>query len=341
MRLKIENLSVSLERQDILQNISLQAEQGEFLSLLGPSGCGKTTLLKTIAGILSPHTGSIFLGGEDITRLPPHKRGVVILFQDIRLFPNMTVAENVAFPLKMQAVPKAARLAQAEDLLNRVQLPGCGGRRVGALSGGEQQRVALARALAAKPRLLLLDEPFSALDENLRDEMRALVLSLHRAFAMTTVLVTHDRGEALSMSDRVALLFAGAIEQLGTPEEVYLRPATRRAADYFGGCTYLDGQVRGGVFTGGFLTLPAALADGGYTLCLREDAWWLSPEGAYAFTVKSTQFCGAHTLAALSAPEGATVQKKLFGAVDVQPGAVLRFDLDPDAAVFFPREDPL
>ena len=259
MRLEIEHLSVALAGRDILQGVSLQVKEGEFLSLLGPSGCGKTTLLKAVAGILAPRSGKIRLGGEDITNLPPHRRGVVILFQDIRLFPHMTAAENVAFPLRMRGVGRRARLAQAEDLLERVRLSGYGPRQVGSLSGGERQRVALARALAARPRLLLLDEPFSALDENLREDMRELVLSLHREFRTTTVLVTHDRGEALSMSDRVALLFHGELEQCGTPEEVYLRPATRRAANYFGGCAFLDGEVRSGVFRGGPGALPVSL----------------------------------------------------------------------------------
>ena len=339
MKLEIENLSVTLENRNILERVSLQVEEGEFLSLLGPSGCGKTTLLKTVAGILTPNSGSIRLGGEEITRLPPHKRGVVILFQDIRLFPHMTAAENVAFPLKMQGIGRKERLAAAADFLARVRLPDCGGRRVGSLSGGERQRVALARALAAKPRLLLLDEPFSALDENLRDNMRELVLSIHREFAITTILVTHDRREALSMSSHVALLFDGRIEQRGTPEGVYLRPATRRAADYFGGCTYLDGQVRQGVFHCGRLTLPAALPEGAYTLCLRNQNWRRSEKGAYAFTVERVRFCGAETELVLTAADGLSFQKSLPGAASVRQGEVLRFDLEAGEPVFFPREE--
>ena len=152
MKLEIENLSVALEGRDILRGVSLRMEEGEFLSLLGPSGCGKTTLLKTVAGIIAPRSGGIRLDGEDLTGLPPHKRGVVILFQDIRLFPHMTAAENVSFPLRMQGVGRRERLEQAEELLSRVHLPGWGPRRVESFSGGERQRVALARALAAKPR---------------------------------------------------------------------------------------------------------------------------------------------------------------------------------------------
>ena len=341
MRLEIEHLSVALAGRDILQGVSLQVKEGEFLSLLGPSGCGKTTLLKAVAGILAPRSGKIRLGGEDITNLPPHRRGVVILFQDIRLFPHMTAAENVAFPLRMRGVGRRARLAQAEDLLERVRLSGYGPRQVGSLSGGERQRVALARALAARPRLLLLDEPFSALDENLREDMRALVLSLHREFHMTTVLVTHDRGEALSMSGRVALLFDGAVEQCGTPREVYLHPATRRAADYFGGCIYLDGEVRGGVFHCGLVTLPASQPEGRYTLCLREQMWRPAGNGPYALTVKEVRFRGPETMVALAAEDGTLFHKRFPGPAPFQAGDVLRFHLDVGDPVLFPREEDL
>ncbi len=341
MKLEIEHLSVALEGRDILQNLSLQAEAGELLALLGPSGCGKTTLLKTVAGILAPQCGRIRLGREDITHLPPHRRGVVILFQDIRLFPHMTAAENVAFPLRMRGVGRRARLEQAAKLLDRVRLPGYGARRVGSLSGGERQRVALARALAAEPRLLLLDEPFSALDENLREDMRELVLSLHREFRTTTVLVTHDRGEALGMSDRVALLFHGEIEQCDIPEAVYLRPATRRAADYFGGCALLDGEVRAGIFRGGPVALPVSLPEGRYALCLRERMWRPAENGPYALRVERVRFRGPETAVTLAAADGTLFQKTFPGSVPFQEGDVLRFDLDVGDPVFFPQEECL
>ena len=201
--------------------------------------------------------------------------------------------------------------------------------------------MALARALAAKPRLLLLDEPFSALDENLREDMRALVLSLHREFHMTTVLVTHDRGEALSMSGRVALLFDGAVEQCGTPREVYLHPATRRAADYFGGCIYLDGEVRGGVFHCGLVTLPASQPEGRYTLCLREQMWRPAGNGPYALTVKEVRFRGPETMVALAAEDGTLFHKRFPGPAPFQAGDVLRFHLDVGDPVLFPREEGL
>ena len=199
MKLKIENLSSGYDDDVVLKDLSLEVSEGEFLSLLGPSGCGISTLMKTIAGIIPAQKGNIFLDGRDITNLPVHKRGTVVVFQDMRLFPHKTVAENVAFPLKMQGVPKQERLKTAEALLEKVQMGGFGNRRPGELSGGQQQRIALARALAAQPKLLLLDEPFSALDENLREDMRHLVLQLQKEFSMTVILVNYATWDTNTM----------------------------------------------------------------------------------------------------------------------------------------------
>ena len=303
MKLEIKNLSAGYDTGVVLQNLDLSVAEGEFLSLLGPSGCGKTTLMKAIAGII-PASGSIRLDGGNITGLPIHRRGTVIVFQDMRLFPHQSVAENVAFPLKMQGVPRKERLQRAETLLEKVQMAGYGSRRPGELSGGQQQRVALARALAAQPKLLLLDEPFSALDENLREDMRALVLQLRREFNMTVILVTHDREEALSMSDRVALMFGGRIAQIGTPEAVYARPACRRVADYFGNCVYLPGTVRSGLFTGSGLTCPAEEPDGDYDMMLRPDSLVLDDTGDYPLTVEAVTFRGGDILVSFRAEDG-------------------------------------
>ena len=269
MKLEIQNLQVSLQNSPVLRCLSLSVQEGEFLSLLGPSGCGKSTLLKTVAGLLPMDEGRLLLDGQDISNLPTHKRGAVIVFQDIRLFPNMSVAENVAFPLKMQGVAKAERLRRAEELLECVRLGGLGKRRASQLSGGQQQRVALARALASQPRLLLLDEPFSSLDENLRADMRSLVLELHRQFGMTTLMVTHDREEALSMSDRVAVMLHGQIEQVAAPRDILAAPATPAVADYFGGGMYLSASVRNG------------------TLVLDESTQANLPDGEYGFYLRS------------------------------------------------------
>ena len=338
MELNIEHLQVSIRKAPILLDICLTVCEGELLSLLGPSGCGKSTLLKTVAGIQPMDAGRLTLGGEDISGLPAHRRGAVILFQDVRLFPHMTAAENVAFPLKMRRVPRPARMAEAEELLERVQLGGFGRRRAGELSGGQQQRVALARALAAHPRLLLLDEPFSSLDENLREDMRELVLSLHREFHVTTVLVTHDREEALSLSQRVAIMFDGQIFQCGTPDEVYHRPACRRTADYFGDCAYLPGRVSGGLFTGPHLSCPAAVPDGAYDLMLRSCALQTEQPGDFPLRVTELRFRGGDTLATLETPEGIRWKKAIPPTERLQVGQAITCRVDTARGVFFPRE---
>ena len=260
MKLEISNLTVELNKNRIIDDLTMSVAEGEFISLLGPSGCGKSTLLKTIAGINPVSAGTIMLDGELINSKPAHKRGTVIVFQDMRLFPNMTVAENVAYALRLRGVRRAQRLSRAEELLRAVQLEGLGDRHISSLSGGQMQRVALARALAAEPRLLLLDEPFSSLDENLRQDMRSLVRRLHREFSMTTIMVTHDRQEALDMADRVALMFDGKIRAMGSPREVYDRGAAgagrgdaavrdEQIAAYFKDFIRVEGMVRDGIFT--------------------------------------------------------------------------------------------
>lgn len=218
--LEVNGLFVDIKGQPILKGVDFSVKSGELMGLLGPSGCGKSTLLKAVAGILPPKSGSILIGGENMANVPPHKRGAVIVFQDMRLFPNMTALENVAFPIKMRGMPKRQRLEQAEQLMKSVQLCGLERRRINELSGGQQQRVALARALAAQPRLLLLDEPFTALDNELKEEIRALVLELHKKFRTTTVLVTHDRQEAFAMADRIAVMRDGRVMRQGARDEM-------------------------------------------------------------------------------------------------------------------------
>lgn len=336
MKLKIENLSVGYETGVVLRDLSLSVAEGEFLSLLGPSGCGKTTLMKSIAGILPVEQGRVLLDGTDITTLPIHKRGTVIVFQDMRLFPHKSVVENVAFPLKMQGIPKAQRLRRAEELLEKVQMAGYGSRKPGELSGGQQQRAALARALAAEPKLLLLDEPFSALDENLREDMRSLVLALQKDFSMTVILVTHDRAEALSMSDRIALMFDGRIAQTGTPRQVYERPESRRTADYFGDCVYIRGAVANGIFSGGGITCPASVHDGEWDLMLRPNALEPESRGSYGLTVAAVTFRGSDTQVAFTADDG-TVWKKAFGnPISWKAGDRLRAHVKTENGIFFP-----
>lgn len=335
MKLEIRDLTVGYDQGAVINHLTLQVAQGEFLSLLGPSGCGKTTLMKVIAGILQPQSGRVFLDGADITDLPIHRRGTVVVFQDMRLFPHKTVAENVAFPLKMQGMPRRERLEQAERLLEKVQMAGYGNRRPTELSGGQQQRIALARALAAQPKLLLLDEPFSALDENLREDMRNLVLQLKREFRMTVILVTHDREEALSMSDRVALMFGGHLVQTGSPREVYTHPVSRQAADYFGNCVYISGQVTARCFEGGGISCAAGAKDGACQMMLRPDSLEPGTPGGYWLTVEEVSYRGSDTVVSFRAEDGTLWKKSFLCPVSWQSGDRTESTVHTDSAVFF------
>jgi len=239
------------------------------------------------------------------------------------------------FPLKMQGVSREKRLNRAEFLLEKVQLGGYGSRRPMELSGGQQQRVALARALAAEPKMLLLDEPFSALDENLREDMRNLVLQLKREFHMTVILVTHDREEALSMSDRVALMFDGQIVQCGTPKQMYERPDNKRAADYFGNCVYIRGQAEQGRFTAPGIVCPVQIPDGTYLMMLRPDS--LDPEsaGGYLMTVEEVSYRGSDTVVSFRAEDGTVWKKGFFHPVFWQVGDRVDGTVSTDNVVFF------
>ena len=242
-------------------SLSLEVERGELLGLLGPSGCGKTTTLRMIGGLTESTGGHVTVGGRDVTGLPPHLRDMGIVFQNYALFPHMTVAGNVAFGLEMRRQPKAEIAAKVERALAMVHLAGLGHRRPRELSGGQQQRVALARALVIEPSILLLDEPLSNLDAKLREEMRTEIRDIQKRLGITTIFVTHDQVEALAMCDRIAVMRAGLLEQIGTPFEIYEQPATPFVADFVGRINKLDG-TRGpdGTITAGHLRLRAAAA---------------------------------------------------------------------------------
>ena len=250
MSLKVENLKVTIQKKEILHGIDLEVKQGEFISLLGPSGCGKTTLLKSIAGLVEVQEGEVWIQDEKATGVLPEKRGTIIVFQDLRLFPNMTVEKNIAFPMEIAGVKKDERRKKVAELLEAVQLSGFEKRRIREMSGGQMQRVALARALAAKPKILLLDEPFSGLDEKLRLEMGELVRKLHETWKITTILVTHDKREALQMSDRIALMDSGRLIQYDTPNEMFYHPVTRMAAEYFGKVNVVKKEQEGRILEG-------------------------------------------------------------------------------------------
>ena len=223
--------------------VSLQVHKGEFLSLLGPSGCGKTTSLRMIAGFEQPDEGEILIGGIDAVGTPPYKRDVNTVFQAYALFPHMTILDNVAYGLKQRGTGRSDRYAKAREALELVQLTGREKHKPTMLSGGQQQRVALARALVNEPRVLLLDEPLGALDLKLRKEMQIELTRIQQQVGITFIYVTHDQGEALSMSDRIAVMSNGVIEQLDTPSEIYDRPLTAFVADFIGEMNFLDGDV--------------------------------------------------------------------------------------------------
>jgi iron(III) transport system ATP-binding protein len=212
----------------------MQIEDGEFFTLLGPSGCGKSTILRMIAGLEEPDGGRILFGARDVTRDPPNKRGIGMVFQNYALFPHLSVAQNVAFGLEVRKESSSEVKRRTSAALEQVQLEKLGAARVDQLSGGQQQRVALARALVIQPKLLLLDEPLSNLDAKLRGETRAMLRAVHNASAVTTIYVTHDQEEALGMSDRIAVLKSGTVHQIDTPREIYERPATKFVADFIG-----------------------------------------------------------------------------------------------------------
>jgi putative spermidine/putrescine transport system ATP-binding protein len=230
----LDQVSVRLGGSLILDEVSLQVAPGEFVSLLGPSGSGKTTSLNVLAGFIDPFEGDVTLDGERINRVPPARRDVGFVFQSYALFPHMTVAENIAFPLRLRGTDRRTREQAIAESLELVQMPGMGARSVASLSGGQQQRVALARALCFNPRVLLLDEPLAALDKQLRTTMQVELARIQREIGVTTVAVTHDQVEALTMSDRVIIMNNGRVEQVGTPEEVYRRPATLFVAGFLG-----------------------------------------------------------------------------------------------------------
>lgn len=226
-----------------LNNVSLSVGRGEFMTLLGPSGCGKTTLLKLAAGFLGPDGGSIAIGGKYVTDVPTYQRQIGMMFQNYALFPHMSVAENIAYGLRTRRVPRHECRKRVSEALALVKLTGMEDRKPRQLSGGQQQRVALARALVINPAVLLLDEPFSALDKNLRAAMQVELREIQRKLGLTTIFVTHDQGEALSLSDRMAVMSEGQIRQLGTPLEVYQRPLDRFVASFVGDTNKLRGQL--------------------------------------------------------------------------------------------------
>jgi putative spermidine/putrescine transport system ATP-binding protein len=241
--LSIRNVRKTFATTTVVQDFNLDVARGEFVSFLGPSGCGKTTVLRMVAGFEEPSGGAIHIAGKDVTRLKPNQRNIGMVFQAYALFPNLTVAQNIAFGLKVAGAPRAEIDQRVAEMLSLIKLPEFGERFPYQLSGGQQQRVALARALAPKPKLLLLDEPLSALDAKVRVSLRDEIRGIQKELGITTVFVTHDQEEALSISDRIVVMYGGRAEQVGTPFEIYNRPSTRFVANFVGTLNVLEGTV--------------------------------------------------------------------------------------------------
>jgi ABC-type Fe3+/spermidine/putrescine transport system ATPase subunit len=266
--------------REVLKKISLGIAPGEFLTLLGESGSGKTTLLRLIAGFEQPTSGEIWMGGERLDTLPAYKRRVNTVFQHYALFPHLSVQDNVAYGLRVKNTPKNEIGGRVDEALGMVKMQEFAGARPSKLSGGQQQRVALARALVNRPQLLLLDEPLSALDANLRKQMQSELKALQREIGIAFLFVTHDQEEAMALSDRIALLRDGALEQIAAPREIYAHPATAYTAQFIGQTNLLRGEVSDGIATSGALRWTTSGADGAALYSLRPEAIQLAMDGA-------------------------------------------------------------
>ena len=331
--LDISRLEKSFGTNRVVKEFTLGIDKGEFVSLLGPSGCGKTTVLRMVAGFETPSAGTIRIDGQDVTGLRPNQRNIGMVFQAYALFPNLTVAQNVGFGLKIAGVSRTETDARVEEMLRLIGLPDLGGRYPFQLSGGQQQRVALARALAPRPRVLLLDEPLSALDAKIRVSLRNEIRDIQRRLGITTVFVTHDQEEALSMSDRVVVMNGGVAEQVGAPHDIYNRPRTRFVAGFVGTLNMIEAEVTdpaaGAVTVAGTplrLAAPVAAARGArVTLALRPEA--IRPGRAEGMdtvlpaTVRDVHFMGA-IIRIRAEAAGQSLSLDTFNRADVPPPAV-------------------
>ncbi|NNJ04849.1 ABC transporter ATP-binding protein [Streptomyces sp. PKU-MA01144] len=314
---RLDGISKSYGDSHAVHELSLDIAPGEFFSLLGPSGCGKTTTLRMIGGFTDPTDGTVLLGGEDVTALPPNKRDVNTVFQSYALFDHLSVADNVAFGLKRKGVGRAEIRERVGTMLERVQLGGLGDRKPRTLSGGQRQRVALARALVNRPQVLLLDEPLAALDLKLRRRMQVELKQIQREVGITFVFVTHDQDEALTMSDRIAVMNEGHVEQCGTPEDVYERPSGSFVASFMGTSNLVPGTYRAGrIAVDDGPSLPvgtrAGIADGSRVhLSVRPEKIWLSDfePGMVLATgvIRETVYSGATTTYLIELAPGITL----------------------------------
>ncbi|AMJ61887.1 ABC transporter ATP-binding protein [Bosea sp. PAMC 26642] len=349
-RLSIEHLRKSYGDLTVVDDVTIDIADGEFLVLLGPSGCGKTTTLRMVAGFIPPSAGKLTIGARDVTGLPPWKRDCGLVFQSYALFPHMSVAENVAFGLEMRKVPQAERAVRVAEALRLVQLTGLDGRYPRQLSGGQQQRVALARALAMEPDVLLLDEPLSNLDAKLRQEVRVEIRDLQRKLGLTTIMVTHDQEEALTMADRLVVMEKGKVRQIGTQRELYEKPADRFVAGFIGRSAFLDGEIAtpGRFRTQGGLDIActAATGTGPATLALRPERIAIGGEAdglpnRYDARVEHASYLGALLDIDVSLSEHDRMLLQIpnrAGYAEPAPGDTIAIGWAQDAGLVYPRE---
>ncbi|MCD0449612.1 ABC transporter ATP-binding protein [Actinocorallia sp. API 0066] len=326
-----------------LDDVSLDIEQGEFFALLGPSGCGKTTLLRILAGFERPDSGEVLLDGADLLALPPHRRPVNLMFQSYALFPHLSVEKNIAYGLERERLAKAEIRERVAEVLETIGLGGAARRRPDQLSGGQRQRVALARAIVKRPRLLLLDEPLSALDKKVRAEMQLELKRLQHEVGITFVVVTHDQEEAMSLADRIAVLHGGGVEQVDPPVALYERPRTRFTADFVGANNLFHGTLRAqGVEVAGVGLLPcdvpadAALGTA-VDLAVRPENIAFTDAGVLRGTVLDTSFYGGQSRVSIAVPGVAQpVEVTAAGASPVAQGAEVQLGWSPAHAVLLP-----
>jgi multiple sugar transport system ATP-binding protein len=329
-----------------VDEMDVTIEDGEFFALLGPSGCGKTTLLRTIAGLEQSTSGTITIGDRDVTHVEPGQRHVAMVFQDYALFPHMSIADNIAYPLKIQKVAKKERHAQASSVSDKLSLAGLLERRPGQLSGGQQQRVALARAVSSRPEVFLFDEPLSNLDARLRLEARTFLKKLQIDLGVTTVFVTHDQAEALALADRIAIMKAGKLQQLGTPREVFQRPANTFVASFVGSTSMnlIEGVVSAGSVQIGQRHLPLPPAAAGKVSDGQKVTWGARPEylslapaghGQLSGTVTVSENLGASVLITVELPGGAAVQAVVEEDLEPEIGSPADITFEPRRTLLF------
>lgn len=352
---QIDGVSKSFSGVTALEPVSLKIRKGEFLTLLGPSGCGKTTLLNLIAGFLEADSGELFINSELVTQVPPHQREIGIVFQNYALFPHMSVAQNVAYGLRTRRVPKAEIAERVRETLALVKLEDFADRRPRQLSGGQQQRVALARALVIRPRVLLLDEPFSALDRNLRTAMQVELKEIQSRLGLTTVFVTHDQSEALSMSDRIAVMSRGRIRQIGSPTEIYDSPQNHFVSTFVGdanlfSATLVETDGKKVSLNVGETRLPLTTyqdelpAAGPVTLFVRPEQCRLSAagqDGAIPATVALSVYQGSYAEMHLDCPtaEGGRVMLRVPAAEALPVGTAVSIALPEQGPAIYAKEE--